>query len=146
MKSKDIIADFQFMGNRVSKLVLDTRIIAGKGRAEVSFDFDYQVKDLVEDESHFLGIIQLIVNAKAKVKNKILYKIDLEMEGAFTGNAEKLGIEKFTEMLEMNGLITLLHISRAYLLSVTAQSGINPPVKMPMVNVLKLREKKTSQS
>lgn len=146
MKSKDVMADFQFMGNRVSKLILDTKIIAGKGQAEISFDFDYQIKDLVEDESRFLGIIQLIVKVKAKVKSKILFKIDLEMEGAFAGNAEKLGREKFTEMLEMNGLITLLHMSRAYLLSVTAQSGINPPVKIPMVNVLKLREQKARQS
>ncbi|NLU48387.1 MAG: preprotein translocase subunit SecB, partial [Syntrophomonadaceae bacterium] len=69
-----------------------------------------------------------------------------KMEGAFAGNAEKLGHQRFTDMLEMNGLITLLHISRAYLLSVTAQSGINPPVKLPMVNVIKLREKKAQQS
>lgn len=142
MNSKGIIADFQFLGNRVSKLVLDTRMIEGNGRAEVSFDFDYEIKDMVEEEKRFLGIIQVTVKGKAKVKNRNLFRIDLEMEGAFAGNADRLTREKFTEMLEMNGLITLLHMSRAYLLSVTAQSGINPPVKVPMVNVLKLREKK----
>jgi preprotein translocase subunit SecB len=102
--------------------------------------------ELVEEDNRFLGIIQLIVQVKAKIKNKVLFKIDLKMEGAFAGNAEKLGHQRFTDMLEMNGLITLLHISRAYLLSVTAQSGINPPVKLPMVNVIKLREKKAQQS
>ena len=145
MKDKDVIADFQFLGHRVSKLVLDTKLVEEKGPSNVSFDFDYEVMELVEEDNRFLGIIQLIVQVKAKIKNKVLFKIDLKMEGAF-GNAEKLGHQKFTDMLEMNGLITLLHISRAYLLSVTAQSGINPPVKLPMVNVIKLREKKAQQS
>jgi len=146
MKDKDIMADFQFLGHRVSKLVLDTRLVEEKGPSNVSFDFDYEVMDLLEEDNRFLGIIQLIVQVKAKIKNKVLFKIDLKMEGAFAGNAEKLSHQKFTDMLEMNGLITLLHISRAYLLSVTAQSGINPPVKLPMVNVLKLREKKAQQN
>jgi len=146
MKDKDIMADFQFLGHRVSKLVLDTRLVEEKGPSNVSFDFDYEVMDLLEEDNRFLGIIQLIVQVKAKIKNKVLFKIDLKMEGAFAGNAEKLSHQKFTDMLEMNGLITLLHISRAYLLSVTAQSGINPPVKLPMVNVIKLREKKAQQS
>lgn len=146
MKDKDIMADFQFLGHRVSKLVLDTRLVEEKGPSNVSFDFDYEVMDLLEEDNRFLGIIQLLVQVKAKIKNKVLFKIDLRMEGAFAGNAEKLSHQKFTDMLEMNGLITLLHISRAYLLSVTAQSGINPPVKLPMINVLKLREKKAQQS
>jgi preprotein translocase subunit SecB len=146
MKDKDVIADFQILGHRVSKLVLDTKLVEEKGPSNVSFDFDYEVMELVEEDNRFLGIIQLIVQVKAKIKNKVLFKIDLKMEGAFAGNAEKLGHQKFTDMLEMNGLITLLHISRAYLLSVTAQSGINPPVKLPMVNVIKLREKKAQQS
>jgi preprotein translocase subunit SecB len=146
MKDRDIVADFQFLGYRVSKLALDTKLVEEKGSGNVSFDFDYEVLDLVEQNNRFIGVIQLIVQVKAKIKNKVLFKIDLKMEGAFAGNTEKLGHQKFTDMLEMNGLITLLHISRAYLLSVTAQSGINPPVKLPMVNVLKLREKKAQQS
>ncbi len=146
MKDRDIVADFQFLGYRVSKLALDTKLVEEKGPSNVSFDFDYEVLDLVEQNNRFIGVIQLIVQVKAKIKNKTLFKIDLKMEGVFAGNTEKLGHQKFTDMLEMNGLITLLHISRAYLLSVTAQSGINPPVKLPMVNVIKLREKKAQQS
>lgn len=146
MNKKKVLADFQddfqFLGSRVSKLQLETRLVEEEGRAALSFEFDYRINNLVEEDSRFLGILQFDLQAKAKVKNKILFKIGLEMEGAFAGNPEKLSYEKFEEMLELNGLITLLHISRAYILSVTAQSGINPPVRIPMVNVLKLREKK----
>ncbi len=142
MNSNEVLADFQILGSRVSKLLLDTRIIDEKGRADVSFDFDYEIGDIEEGGNRFQGVLKFIVQVKAKVKNKILFKIELEMEGAFAGNTEKLSREKFSEMLEINGLITLLHISRAYLISVTAQSGIRPPVQIPMVNVLKLRKKK----
>ncbi len=68
------------------------------------------------------------------------------MEGMFTGNNDRLSREKFMEMLEINGLVNLLHLSRAYLISVTAQSGINPPVRLPMINVLILREEKANLS
>lgn len=145
MNSNEVLADFQILGTRVSKLVLDTRIIE-KGRADVSFDFDYEIGEVGEEGNRFQGILKFMIKAKAKVKNKILFKIELETEGLFAGNSEKLSREKFIEMLEINGLITLLHISRAYLISVTAQSGIRPPLQIPMVNVLKLREKKAELS
>ena len=145
MKSTDVLADFQFLGNRVSKLVLDTRLIEEKGRVDVTYDFDYKVNEVEHREDNLLATLGFIVHVKAKIRNRILFKIELEMEGLFAGDAQKISQEKFSEMLEMNGLITLLHISRAYLLSITSQSGIQPPVKIPMINVLKLREKKTRQ-
>ena len=72
MKDKDVLADFQFLGHRVSKLVLDTKLVEEKGPSNVSFDFDYEVMELVEEDNRFLGIIQLIVQVKAKIKNKRL--------------------------------------------------------------------------
>ena len=146
MKEKEIVADFQFLGNRVNKLVVKTKPLKEKGRPEISFDFDYNVDEIVEEDNIFLGILQLIIQVKAKIKNRVLFEIELVMEGGFTGNPERLSIDKFAEMVEINGLITLLHISRAYLVSVTAQSGINPPVRIPMINILKLREAKQHSS
>jgi preprotein translocase subunit SecB len=146
MKEKEIVADFQFLGNRVNKLVVKTKPLIEKGRPEISFDFDYNVDEIVEEDNIFLGILQLIIQVKAKIKNRVLFEIELVMEGGFTGNPERLSIDKFAEMVEINGLITLLHISRAYLVSVTAQSGITPPVRIPMINILKLREAKQHSS
>ena len=146
MKEKEVVADFQFLGNRVNKLVVKTKLLQEKGRPEISFDFDYNVDEIVEEDNIFLGILQLIIQVKAKIKNRVLFEIELVMEGGFTGNPERLSIDKFAEMVEINGLITLLHISRAYLVSVTAQSGITPPVRIPMINILKLREAKQHSS
>ncbi|WP_231968927.1 hypothetical protein [Thermoanaerobacterium sp. RBIITD] len=45
-------------------------------------------------------------------------------------------------MIELNGLTTLSQLSRTYILTVTSLSGINPPVKLPMVNIFKLIQQK----
>jgi len=142
MSNNEALADFQILGSRVNKLLLDTRIINTKGQADISFDFDYNIAEIGEDENQMRGILKFFIKVKAKVKNKLLFTIELEMNGLFAGNPERLSREKFMEMLEINGLITLLHISRSYLISVTSQSGINPPVHIPMINVMKLREMK----
>lgn len=143
MKGNEILSEFQFLGNRVSYFNLSTRLINTKEyRVNVSFDFDYDVKEIQEHKENVLGIIEFVVKIKAAVKNKILYKIELIMEGAFAGEAQLIPEDKFQEMLEINGIITLSQISRSYILSVTSQSGINPPVRIPMINVIKLREAK----
>ncbi len=142
MKTEEIFAEFQFLGNRVSSFNLDARVTDVKTqRAELSFEFDYNVKAIEEHDNKLMGIIEFIVKAKATSKRKLFFKIDLVMEGAFACNTRTDVEDKFQEMLEINGLVTLSQISRAYILSVTSQSGI-PPVKMPMINVIKLRERK----
>jgi len=142
MNPKEVLADFQFVSHRVSKLLIETKNIEQKGRTEISHGFDYKITELSEKDENWLGILRLSIEVKAKIKNKILFKIDSVIEGAFTGNAQKITKEKFTEMLEMNGLANLLNISRAYLVGVSAQTGINPPVRLPMINLLKLKERK----
>jgi len=143
MREDQVLADFQFLGNRVSSLVLNTKLVDASGqRANTSFDFDYNINSLDESDDQYLGIIEFIVKVKAVVGKKQLFKIELVMEGAFSGNASKMPKDRFKDMLELNGLVTLLQISRSYILSVTSQSGIYPPVKIPMINVMKLREEK----
>lgn len=143
---KEVLADFQFIGNRVSSFVLDTKLVDTKGqKVTADFQFDYNILQCdIENERH-IGIIEFITHGKAKVGRNILFKIDLAMEGAFLGNLGILTTERFKEMLEQNGLVTLSQISRSFLLSVTSQSGINPPVRLPMINVLALNEKKKTE-
>lgn len=145
MNSKEVLADFQLLGSRVSKLILETKLIAEEGRSNLTYDFDYKLGEPEQEESTILCQLIFIVNIKAKIKNKILFKVDLEMEGLFAGNLDRISHEKFMEMLEINGVVVLLHLARALLLSVTAQSGINPPVNIPMINVFKMREKKRDE-
>lgn len=143
VEGKEIAADFQFRGNRVKLFSLETKIADTKGKkVSAEFQFDYNVNQCDEDDGKYFGIIEFIVHGKAKAGRSNLFKFELTMEGAFVGKPEALTIERFKQMLEQNGIVTLSQISRSFLLSVTSQSGINPPVMLPMINVLALYEKK----
>lgn len=143
MNLKNILADFQFIANRVSNFTIETKDIDTKGeRVKTNFDIDYNIKELKEDERLFISKLEYIVVIKAKVKNRILFRIKLIMEGIFAGNKNKLSEEEFKNMVELNGIATLSHLSRSYIISATSLAGINPPVKVPMVNVYILREMK----
>ncbi|MBP2072844.1 preprotein translocase subunit SecB [Thermoanaerobacterium butyriciformans] len=138
-----VLADFQFVANRVSEFKIETRDIGtNEAKVHVTYDFDYNIKEIDEFEDKYTGYIEFITVIKAKIKNTILFKINLNMEGAFIGNAQKLKKDDFLSMLELNGLTTLSQLSRAYILTVTSLSGINPPVKLPMVNIFKLMQQK----
>lgn len=146
INSKEILADFQFAGNRVSSFLIETKDIGAKGvKANVTFDFDYNTKNFEESDERYIGDLEFVVSVKAKIKNAILFKIDLKMDGLFIGNPKKISKENFIDMLELNGVVTLSQLARAYVLSVTSLSGINPPVKLPMINVVALRDKKKSK-
>jgi len=140
MKAEEILSDFQFLGHRVKNFKLDTQAVKSSGeQEEASFDFDYNVVALDEHNEELIGIIELIVRAKATTKNGLRLKTVLVMEGGFS--CKKAIKDKFQEMLEINGLVTLSQISRSYLMSTTSQSGI-PPLKMPMINIKMLIKKK----
>jgi preprotein translocase subunit SecB len=145
MKSSEVVSDLVFIGNRVITFNLSTNMIDMKAQSvNIAFDFDYNIKDLKSEAGNAFGLIDYVVKVKASVKKKVLFKIELVMEGAFT--SKTLSKEDFKDMVEINGLITLSHISRAYIISATAQSGINPPVRVPMVNINKLIEQKKIES
>ena len=143
MKAAEVLADFQFLGNRVAKFTLETRFVEEKAEGRVEFDFDYEIRSMEEGEERFSAVLALMVNVRASKGRNLIFKLSLDMEGLFSGCREKLSNDQFVQMLELNGLITLLHLCRAYVITVTAQSGINPPVRLPMINVLKLKEKKS---
>jgi len=67
------------------------------------------------------------------------------MKGCFMANNEALNINIFKDMVEKNGLVALSQIARSYLISATALSGINPAIKLPMINVFSLIERKSKK-
>jgi preprotein translocase subunit SecB len=146
INGKEVFAHFQFIGNRVNLFKFETKMVETKGKhIDIDFNYDYIVNECGEENGKHFGIIQFMICGKAKVGKNTLFKIDLVMEGAFMGELSTLSNEHFKEMLETNGLITLSQISRSFLISVSSQSGINPPVRLPMINILALREKKKSE-
>jgi len=143
---KEIMADFQFVGNRVSLFNLKTKMVDIKGkRVSPEFEYDYTITECKKTDEHYFGVVEFIIKGKARAGRVNLFNIDLIMEGAFVGHPDRLTKEKFEHMLEQNGIATLSQISRSFILSVTSQSGIKPPVRLPMVNVIVLNEKKKKE-
>ncbi|MBZ4647739.1 MAG: hypothetical protein JG777_3228 [Clostridia bacterium] len=146
MDSKKVFADFQFASNRVSKFLLETKSLDTRGyTVNASYDVDYNILEIIEEEDRYIGLVEFSTVIKAKIKNSILYKINLCMEGIFLGNPKKLDAEQFSKMLELNGVATLSQLCRSYIISTSSLSGLNPPVKLPMINIHALREYKHSQ-
>jgi preprotein translocase subunit SecB len=74
------------------------------------------------------------------MKKIIPLRISLIMEGIFEANPQRLNKEQFAVILKINGAATLSHLSRAFIMSVTSLSGLNPPINLPMININQLKK------
>lgn len=142
MRTDKIMADFQFLNNKVIEFSIESGLLNEKDKViKVDFDMDYDIVSCNEVEDGYLGVIDFIVNSIGKVDESELFKIHLKMRGNFIGFNRNLTMDKFKEMLEVNGTATLSQISRAYITSVTSLSGI-PSINLPMVNIYSMKEYK----
>ncbi|MCL0100564.1 preprotein translocase subunit SecB [Peptococcaceae bacterium] len=148
MDIKKIAAPFQFIGSRIARFSIETnnlKIKKNKATVNLDIDLDYDILELSEKNDTFFGVISYIVNIKALLQKSILFEIYLNMEGAFRANSNKIDKDQFKDMIELNGVAVLSHLSRSYILTITAMSGINPPIKLPMINIYKLKETKNKE-
>jgi len=67
------------------------------------------------------------------------------MLGIFECNKNALNKEDFMNMLIVNGVSTLIQISRSYITAITALSGFEKPINLPMINVFELNKIKKSK-
>ncbi|WP_077368807.1 protein-export chaperone SecB [Anaerosalibacter sp. Marseille-P3206] len=146
MKTNKIMADFQFLNNKVIEFSIQNSLSNTKDKViKVDYDMDYEIVSCNELEDGYLGIVDFIVNLTGKIEESESFKIHLKMRGNFIGSKSKLSIDKFKEMLEVNGTATLSQISRAYITSVTSLSGM-PPINLPMVNIYAMMKYKNNSS
>ena len=136
MDIKNAIADFQFIANRVSKFSYEIADIDVKDeKAKVNYNIDYNILSINEDENNFVGKLEYITDIRANVNEETFFIIQLIMEGVFIGNKKKLSETDFKNRMELNGIATLSHLSRSYIIAATSLAGMNPPVKTPMANI-----------
>ncbi len=142
MEIKKIMADFQFLSNKVIEFSMQNSLLNTKKKSiKIDFDMDYEIINCNEVDEGYYGIIDFIVNLTGSIEESETFKIHLKMRGNFVGSKNNLSVDKFREMLEVNGTATLSQISRAYLTSVTSLSGI-PPIILPMVNIYAMKKYK----
>lgn len=142
MKTDKIMADFQFLNNKVIEFYIQNKLLNTNDKIiNIDCDMDYEVISCNEVEDGYLGVIDFIVGLSGKVEDSEAFKIHLIMRGNFVGSKSKLTINNFGEMLEVNGTATLSQLSRAYLTSVTSLSGMFP-INLPMVNIYSMKKHK----
>lgn len=135
-----IIANFQMIASRVVKFELETKEVdEGNEKVNVKNEFDYDIINIEEFNDAYFGVIQFKTTFIAKKGKSVLFKILIVYEGKFIGNKNHLKFDDFKNMLELNGVVVLSQLTRSYILSATALAGINPPVRIPMINVHMLK-------
>lgn len=146
MDLKHAIADFQLIANRVSKFCLVTNDLSSEsGKVKVNYDMDYNILDIEQKENSLAGKLEYMVDIKAEIQSQIFFEIQLVMEGIFIGDKNKLNQEEFLNRMELNGVASLSHLSRSYIISATSLAGMNPPIKIPMTNIHLLMEMKKNK-
>lgn len=142
MDTNRVLADFQFLDNKVVKFHIENNSPNTRNKTvKINYDMDYEIISCEELEDTHLGIVDLIVDLEGQIHENEIFKIHLRMKGKFAGSKNKLTLSKFREMLEINGTATLSQIARAYLISVSTLSGM-VSINLPMVNIYAMKKYK----
>jgi preprotein translocase subunit SecB len=136
---------FQFIDNRIVSLSVKNghlKDLNDPNLARVIEKLDYTVTDFKELEDGYFGTLLFAIKVNAKLENKTVYSINLEVEGAF-GGLNKFGDKNsFLRMLELNGSTSLLSIARSIIITVSSLSTISGQIRIPLINMLSLYEEK----
>ncbi len=89
-----------------------------------------------------ISIVDLIIGMNLKNKDVSFVEVNLSIKGSFIG--EGINEQQFMELVKFSGVSNLIQISRSYIISMTSQLGIMPPIVLPMINLEELYKKYNS--
>lgn len=142
----DMISPFQMKSNRVVLFEFKQSEENGEfGSRKVSFGADYVMSDITITDEIMRSELHLLIHMVGRSDTDAeLFQLQLDMMGVFEGNSGQIDRERFSNMIKINGLSTLMQLSRAYVTAATALSGFANPINFPMINVyelVKMKEK-----
>ncbi len=76
------------------------------------------------------------VEMRIKSGNTTYIIVKLSIKGHFKG--QNMKEEQFKEFIKYSGVSNLTQIARSYIISMTSQLGIMPPIVLPMINLVEL--------
>lgn len=140
--AKEVLAPFQLSAYRIAKFEYETMDIKDTdGKINHRIGFDYDILEACEKDNIFEGKLRFTIDVKINKDEDPLIRLLLVYEAKFVGNKKAMDLERFVEMMKINGITALLHIARSYILTTSAAAGVTPPIKIPLVNVYRLKEK-----
>ncbi|PKM54959.1 MAG: preprotein translocase subunit SecB [Firmicutes bacterium HGW-Firmicutes-20] len=142
-----INSPFQLKKSQVNQLKIDKYDNISKFTSiMVDFGIDYRILEVDEDNDSYYAWLELLFNIPGITENEEKsFDINLNMLGIFECNKNALNKEDFMNMLIVNGVSTLIQISRSYITAITALSGFEKPINLPMINVFELNKIKKSK-
>lgn len=135
-----IISPFQMQENRVVSFHFKQKDLPREcENTKVELGVDYKISDIVETDKTLCAKVDLLIRLAGKtMEDEDSFEISLDMLGYFQGDSEQMDKDRFLSMLKINGISTLMQLSRAYITASTALSGFENPINFPMVNVYEL--------
>lgn len=136
MEKSVVQADFQLMDNYISEFSLNVfNKIKPNINLGINANIGFRIVNINEKE--LIGQIELkydidVIDNDITTENNKVAKINITMNALFKGSGG-IEIEKFEDMLRLNGATTLSHLCRAYINTTTALSGM-PAITMPLIN------------
>ena len=146
INTSEIAAPFQFIGSSVRKLDISNNFVKMDDSSEIkrTFDVSYSIDDAVLDDHKWIGLLTLSVwvscNFKSPKARPASFSLKLELQGCFTA-PEQLPEEEFHKLLSVNGCTALYSVARGVVVSTSAQVFDGGSIRLPMVNIFKLRER-----
>ncbi len=136
MEKSVVQADFQLMDNYISEFSLNVfNKIKPNINLGINANIGFRIVNI--NEKDLIGQIELkydidVIDNDITTENNKVAKINITMNALFKGSGG-IEIEKFEDMLRLNGATTLSHLCRAYINTTTALSGM-PAITMPLIN------------
>lgn len=137
-----IISPFQMISNKVKEFkLIQFEINDEYEQINVNLRANFNEYDFQEDNKYSAKLdLTILIQGITDLEQKV-FEIQLIMQGTFSGEINSIGKEQFTDMLSLNGVSTLMQLSRAYVTSVAAAlSGFPMTLNFPMINIFELNK------
>ena len=128
-----VYAEFRFLAHRISDFSFTLQ--EGIKNMSVSLDLDDpELEYWRTDNGCLLGLLSLSVKVRGRSGRKMALKLNATIKGRFEapGNMED---KTFEDFCMISGTATLIPLLRAAIISFTSQAGLNPPIRIPLINV-----------
>ena len=137
-------APFQFQKSRIVEFEIKDRIVKDyRGKLQINIGIDYDISDVNKANGIFETNLNLFIKLQGLTEKKdSVFTIQLNMQGDFLCGTDQLSKKEFINMVELNGLSTLMQMSRSYITAVTSLSGFASPITLPLFNIFDIIKNK----
>lgn len=127
-------AEFRFLAYRISDFSFALQ--EGVKDIEASLQLDPNLEYSRSDDGCHVGVLSLSAKIRRRKGKKVVLKLDATIKGKFEA-PESMEAETFESFCYNNGTATLIPLLRATIMSFSSQAGMNPPIRIPLINVPK---------